>query len=103
METTITSEKPATRSKEEITQLIDLWHQSGKSKKRFCQENNLVYMTFIGWTAPKKKAKTKPSAFVPLKVNKISPGIFAEINLPGGRQMIFHSPVSAEYLKEVLR
>lgn len=97
-----------TRSKEEITALIDLWRQSGKTKKKFCQENNLVYMTFIGWTAPKKSrklsgAKEKSPAFIAVKVNKTLTGVFAEINQPGGSKVIFHREVSAQYLKEVLR
>lgn len=100
METNSPQEKPFLRSKEEITSLIEQWRTSGKNKKQFCQENNLTYMTFIGWTAPKKKTK---SAFIPIHVNKTLPTIFAEINLPDGSHIILHNEVSAHYLKSVLR
>lgn len=104
MENTQTQSPTYTRSKEEIKQIIELWRQSGKNKKKFCQENNLVYMTFIGWTAPKKKAKKIIPGFIPVKIHKATTtGFFAEINLPGGSKVIFHSPVSAQYLKDILR
>lgn len=108
MENTQTQSPSYIRSKEEIKQIVDLWRQSGKNKKQFCRENNIVYMAFIGWTAPKKSrklsgTKEKPSGFVPIRVNQALLGVFAEINLPGGSKVIFHSPVSAQYLKDILR
>jgi hypothetical protein len=103
MEANFISEKPTFRSKEEITAIIERWRASGKNKKIFCQENNLTYQTFIGWTAPKKKAKEKFPAFIPVRVSKPSPDFFAEINLPGGSKIIFQNEVRAEYLRMILR
>jgi len=100
-------QKPVVRSREEISSLIEQWRASGKNKTTFCRENNLVYMTFIGWTSGKKKAKEKLSGFIPLRVNKTTPkaiGVFfADIHLPDGSKLIFHSPVSAQYLRVILR
>jgi hypothetical protein len=56
-------------------------------------------MTFIGWTCTKKKEKTKPS-FIPLEINP--PAVFAELSLRGAK-IIFHSPVSAQFLKTLLK
>lgn len=113
METIPTTEKPAIRSKEEIASIITQWQQSGKNKKQFCQENNLTYMTFIGWTAPEKSALGKKSksacrtgreklaAFIPVRAVKTSPEPFAEISL-GNSTIILHREVSARYLRELL-
>jgi hypothetical protein len=100
-------QKPVLRNKAEIASLIKQWRASGKNKTTFCRENNLVYMTFIGWTSAKKKEKEKLSGFIPLRVNKATPKVigdfFAEINLRDGSKVIFHREVSAQYLRSVLR
>jgi hypothetical protein len=103
-------QKPVVRSREEISSLIEQWRASGKNKTTFCRENNLVYMTFIGWTSGKKKAKPscrtgrkKLSRFLPLKISKTQVGIFAEINLRDGSKVVLHREVSAQYLRSVLR
>lgn len=101
----------AARSKEEITSFIEQWRASGKDKTVFCRENNLNYMTFIGWMCRREKQKAKQS-FIPLDKNQSPAGfiplsipaseIFAEVNLRGAK-IIFHREVSAQYLKSILR
>lgn len=117
MDATSQNQKPTLRSKEEIVSLIEQWRASGKNKTTFCRENNLVYMTFIGWTSAKKKAKPaslirrtpfgvgrkKLSGFIPVRVSKTEREIFAEINLRDGSKIIFHREVSVQYLRSVLR
>ena len=108
MATTLPSEKPVSRSREEITALIEQWRKSGKYKKTFCLENNISYMTFIGWTNPKKSrklsgAKENFPGFIPLRVNKTTPELFAELSLRSGSRIIFNTPVSAQYLRAILR
>jgi hypothetical protein len=94
------------RTEEEISTLIERWRASGKNKKTFCRENDVNYMTFIGWTRPRprvQKEKTKKSSsFIPLSINQAGAGVFAELNLPGGERIIFHAPMSAEYLLRFL-
>ena len=106
-------QKPAVRSREEVSSLIEQWRASGKNKTTFCRENNLVYMTFIGWTSAKKSATAKAKAdenakerlsgFIPIRVSKTQAEIFVEINLRDGSKVIFHHEVSAQYLRSVLR
>ena len=98
-----------TRSREEVQKLIDQWKQSGKNKTVFCREQNIKYLTFIGWTNPKRK-KSKPvapSGFVPLKFteNRTSAheNIFAEINFRNGSSVKIHSSVSSGFLRNLLR
>ncbi len=90
-------QKGVTRSGEEISQLKSAWAASGKSKTDFARENEINYMTFIGWFSQKEKRAKSKSGFVPLEVN---PGtnhssIFAEIDLGKGRRIVFHQPVGA--------
>ena len=103
-------QKPIVRSREEISSLIRKWLASGKTKTTFCRENNLTYMTFIRWTRGKKKekpgnvaGKDKLSGFIPLTMNHPMRENFAEINLSSGAKIIFHAPVSAQYLRAILR
>ncbi len=108
MENTIESMQALKRSKEEIRQYIEQWQQSGKNKTIFCLENNLNYLTFIGWTNPKKKKKKKEnlsdeSGFVPLKIHDSSKGSFAEVHLSDGTKICLHQCVPALYLRSLIR
>ena len=108
MENTIESTQSLKRSKEEIRQYVEQWQQSGKNKTIFCLENNLNYLTFIGWTNPKKKKKKKEnlsdlSGFIPLKINNTSEDLFAEIHLSDGTKVCLHQSVPALYLRSLIR
>jgi len=105
MENTIESTQPLKRSKEEIRQHIDRWQQSGKNKKLFCLENNLNYLTFCGWTNPKKKKEniSDESEFVPLKIMDAPSTLFAEIHLADGTKVYLHQSVPALYLRSLIR
>ena len=108
MENNIQSTQPQKRNKEEIRQYVERWQQSGKNKTIFCLENNLNYLTFIGWTNPKKKKKKKEilsdeSGFVPLKITDASSALFAEIYLSDGTKVCLHQSVPALYLRSIIR
>lgn len=88
---------------EEKEQIRQAWRQSGKSKKDFCTENGIKYMTFIAWFS---KRKGKKSGFVPLEVKKPhsqAQGIFAELDLGKGRRVVFHREVGPHYLQQLLK
>lgn len=42
-------------TQEEMYTAIELWKESGKAQKRFCQENNLSFSTFNYWQRKYKK------------------------------------------------
>lgn len=47
---------------------VEQWRSSGKSAKAWCEENSLVYTTFLGWVHRfKKSKKVQPSSFIELK------------------------------------
>lgn len=92
------------RTAEEIARLKQLWSESGKSKKQFTQEEGINYMTFIGWfSSKKKKAVGKKPGFVPIKVSSEVIKPFAEISFSKGHRVVFHQPVSADFLQTLLK
>jgi hypothetical protein len=93
-------------SKEEINQVVELWKQSGKTKKSFADEQGLKYVTFTGWCKRhgRKKIvqKSTPEKFIPIEV-KQEPSIFAELEFSAGQKIVFYQSVTAEYLKTLLK
>jgi transposase-like protein len=94
---------PAKYTKEQREELIQLWKDSGKGKKQFADEHGIKYMTFIDWVRKrqrKRSLKIPSEQFIPLEIPGSS--IFAELTF-GGKKIIFHQSVPAEYLKTILR
>lgn len=97
------------RTREEIQQLIEQWKQSGQSKKAFCRDQGLNYMTFIGWGYNHKKKKVKTGIlkestdFVPLKIKKENHQVFAEVLLKQGVSVLIYQNVTAEYIRNLIR
>lgn len=87
---------------EQKEELIGRWKASGKGKKQFADENGIKYMTFIDWIRKRQRKKSleTPSEFIPFEIPSSS--LFAELSF-GGKKIIFHQPVSAEYLKIIVR
>lgn len=79
--------------------MITSWQQSGQSQKQYCLQNNIAYHIFHYWYKVYRDQHAAVSAsFVALN---IAPPLQAnvEIQLTDGRRIIFHQPVSADYLK----
>lgn len=89
------------RTREQKQELILLWQQSGKSRKEFCQEQGITYNSLVGWCKQFKDQKAS-AGFTEIKINE-SPGVFAQIQLPGGIKIEFFQSVPAEYLQSLLR
>lgn len=94
---------PTKFTTEQREELIERWKHSGKGKKEFADENGIKYMTFIDWVRKRKRKKSievPAEQFIPLEIPSSS--IFAELNF-GGKKIVFHQRISAEYLKIILR
>lgn len=98
------------RTPEEIQQIINQWRESGKTKKDFCLEQNIKYLTFIGWSRPgerKKysasKNKNKHSGFVSLDVRDFPGEIFALAQLRNGNRITVYQHVPAGYLRQLMK
>ena len=99
------------QSKQAIQQqmfaMIEQWQQSGLTQKAYCIQNNIAYHIFHYWYRCYRhnQSATDPdsSSFVKLQVS--SPAIIAhtELLLPDGKRLLFHQPVSSDYLKALIR
>ncbi|MEO5776082.1 MAG: hypothetical protein ABIQ27_04205 [Flavobacterium sp.] len=91
------------RSREEVEELINEWKASGIGKKEFCNRKGLNYQTFVSWFYLRLKKSKSHKSFVPIKIENISSGIFAEIQMGSSRKIIFHQPVGIEFLQALLK
>lgn len=86
--------------------MIEDWHGSGLSQKQYCQQHNIAYHVFHYWYKRSKLQAadntTEHSAFVKLTAPAISTCVHAELLLPDGKRLLFHQPVSSDYLKAFL-
>ena len=86
--------------------IID-WQQSGLSQQQYCQEQNIVYHSFHYWYKKFRDEQTqKPEregSFIQLRPGAMNNVPFAEFISTTGSRILFHQPVSIEYLKALAR
>ena len=84
--------------------LIQEWKQSGKSKKGFCEEKGLKYMTFVTWKAKEenKNASVKDS-FLQVEVKNEPEAIFAKLSLHNGTVVYLYQAVEVSYLSRLIK
>lgn len=91
---------------ERMFQLIEQWQQSGDTQKVFCQEQSIKYHVFHYWYKRYREQHADPqnngSSFVKLQIAKPASAGSVEIYYPGGVHIIFHEPVSSNYLKALI-
>ena len=88
---------------EQREELVQRWQASGKSKKAFAHEQGIKYVTFMSWIVKgqiKEPLENASHQFIPLQIPTATS--FAELTF-GGKKIIFHQPVSAQYLRIILR
>jgi len=98
------------QDKEQVRQrnlaMIESWQQSGLSQKQFCLQNNIAYHIFHYWYRRYRLKQTVGTGdagdFIPLTINGSICAACIELQLPNGKRILFHQPVSAEYLKVLL-
>jgi hypothetical protein len=89
---------------EVISRKVATWKQSGLSQKAYCQQNNLNYFNFQYWCkiCSCEQRAAKEDGFVSLNIKTSTfplSNAAIEILLPDGKRILFHQPVSADYLK----
>jgi hypothetical protein len=83
--------------------LINQWQQSNMTQKLFCEQNNIRYYVFHYWYGRYRKQHTEPSpGFIKLAVSPSSTTTYAELVLPDGKRLLFHQPVTSDYLKTLI-
>jgi transposase-like protein len=86
--------------------MIEDWQQSGLSQKQYCLQHNIAYHTFYYWykryrTASGDSTENK-SPFVSLQSPAFASMTYTELLLPDGKRLLFHQPVSADFLKALI-
>lgn len=89
-------------------QFIKSWQQSGVSQKIFCEQNGIGYPVFYYWLKKFRAgaAVSTDAGFIALQIPPLSgPGNlpFMEMVQADGRRILFYQPVSAEFIKSLIR
>jgi hypothetical protein len=86
---------------------ISQWQSSGLTQLRFCKEQNIRYHVFHYWYKQfrLKDAASESNArpFIALKSFTSSESVFAELSVSNGKCLIFHQPVSADFLNALIK
>ena len=82
--------------------MIASWQQSGQSQKQFCLQNNIGYHIFHYWY--KVYRDGQPASNGPFVALDIPPQQQAnvEVHFTDGRRIVFHQPVSVDFLKALI-
>lgn len=95
-------------TREEMFKMITTWQQSELSQKAFCEQNAIRYHVFHYWYKCFRDlySTAKVKEFIPLKIQPSNPintaSAHVELVLADGRRLMFHEPVSSDYLKELI-
>jgi hypothetical protein len=88
--------------------MITSWQQSGLSQKAFCEQNGIRYHVFHYWYKCFRdlQSPAKDEGFIPLSIqpSRAINGscVHVELLLPNGKCLLFHQPVSSDYLKAII-
>ena len=91
---------------QQMFSMINEWQQSSLTQKAFCEQHTIRYHVFHYWYKRYRdeQATDKEPGFISLKI-KPSSDSFAphtELLLPDGKRLLFHQPVSSDYLKAII-
>lgn len=92
---------------EQMYAMVGSWKQSGLSQKAYCEQNNIRYYVFHYWYKRYRDelAGGDSPAFIPLDVNPAPSNAMCagvELVLPDGKRILFHEPISSDFLKAVI-
>lgn len=91
--------------------MIENWQQSGLSQKQYCLQHNIAYHTFYYWYKRYRSISgdntANKSPFVPLQAPALVSSdsyrmAYTELLMADGKRLLFHQPVSADFLKTLI-
>ena len=93
-------------ARHQMFQMIEQWKQSGLSQRAFCGQQSMRFHKFYYWyKCYRRQHETidnHSERFVKLKIEKSSVASSVEVHFPGGIHVVFHEPVSSNYLKTLI-
>jgi len=96
------------QTREDMYRTIASWKQSGLSQKAYCEQNNICYYVFHYWYKRyrNQQGAVNDNPFIPLDIKSASrlPACSANIEmiLADGKRILFHQPVSSDFLKALI-
>lgn len=88
---------------------VRLWQQSGLTQKAWCEQNNVGYGTFHYWYKQYREeglaasGDQKPEGgFVRLMVDAPLGPAWCELVWSDGKKVVFHQPVSPEFIRTLI-
>jgi len=91
---------------QQMFSMINEWQQSGLSQKVYCEQHSIRYHVFHYWYKRYRDAQAtdKEPGFLSLKIKPSSDSAapHTELLLPDGKRLLFHQPVSSDYLKAII-
>src|SRR4051812_39300409 len=101
------------QTQQQMFSMIACWQQSGLTQKAYCEQHSILYHVFHYWYKKYRDAQPsdKQADFIALHLQQPSAahsypapatGAHMELLLPDGRRLLFHQPVSADYLKVLI-
>lgn len=92
-----------TKVREGMISMINHWQQSGLNQKAYCMQHDVRYHVFHYWYKVYRNANALPGAsFVRLRVAPSPGSSVAELICTDGKRLVFHQPVTADYLKVLI-
>ena len=90
----------------QMFEVIEHWQQSGLTKKEYCQQRSIKHHSFYYWykcyRTDHGNADNNSGGFTKLKIDKAVIAASVEIHFPDGVRLLFHEPVSSNYLKALI-
>lgn len=95
------------RTKAERQGHIEAWQQSGLSKREYCKEHEINFMTFYSWFKKPRLENSKHAEqkFIPVEVTAIgtpATAAFATLTFSNHLTVELHTEVSAQFLKHLI-
>jgi len=98
---------------QQMFSLIASWQQSGLTQKGYCEQHSIQYHVFHYWYKKYRDTQLsdKQAGFIPLQLKPSSSAasittpaapVHTELVLMDGKRLLFHQPVSADYLKALI-
>lgn len=92
--------------RQQMFELIEQWKQSGIAQNAFCEQQSMPFHKFYYWYKCYRSvndiSEKNNRGFVKLKIEKPSVASSVEIHFPDGVRVLFHEPVSSNYLKSLI-
>lgn len=102
----------SSEAEQQMFSMIESWQQSSLNQKAWCEQHGIRYHVFHYWYKKYRDTQLsdKQRGFIPLQIKPtftasiptLPATVHTELVLTDGKRLIFHQPVSADYLKALL-